>query len=130
MAQEAKIDKNVKPLGWTSISARLPLGCIPSSMATGTAEEIEEERRLLHVAMTRARDELDLIVPQRPFMYQRNEHEGGYMSSSMSRFIRKSLHHAFELQHRGEGPRGSTTSKSKSRSKSIDVAESIGRMWR
>ena len=33
-------------------------GCIPSDMATGTTEEIEEERRLLYVAMTRARDEL------------------------------------------------------------------------
>jgi DNA helicase II / ATP-dependent DNA helicase PcrA len=28
-------------------------------------EEIEEERRLLYVAMTRAKDDLDLIVPQR-----------------------------------------------------------------
>jgi DNA helicase II / ATP-dependent DNA helicase PcrA len=34
-------------------------------MATRTLEEIEEERRLLYVAMTRAKDELDLIVPQR-----------------------------------------------------------------
>ena len=30
-------------------------GCIPSDMATGTPEEIEEERRLLHVAMTELR---------------------------------------------------------------------------
>ena len=81
-------------------------GCIPSSMATGTAEEIEEERRLLHVAMTRAKDELDLIVPQRLFMYQQNEHEGGYIWTSMSRFIPKSIHHAFELQHWGERPSG------------------------
>ncbi len=29
-------------------------GCIPSDMATRAAEEIEEERRLLYVAMTRA----------------------------------------------------------------------------
>ncbi len=29
-------------------------GCIPSDMATGTTEEIDEERRLLYVAMTRA----------------------------------------------------------------------------
>jgi DNA helicase II / ATP-dependent DNA helicase PcrA len=45
-------------------------GCIPSDRATGTSEEIEEERRLLYVAMTRAKDELDLIVPQRFFMHQ------------------------------------------------------------
>jgi ATP-dependent DNA helicase UvrD/PcrA len=40
-------------------------GCIPSDLATGTTEEIEEERRLLYVAMTRAKDQLDIIVPQR-----------------------------------------------------------------
>jgi DNA helicase-2/ATP-dependent DNA helicase PcrA len=33
-------------------------GCIPSDLATGSSEEIEEERRLLYVAMTRAKDEL------------------------------------------------------------------------
>jgi DNA helicase-2/ATP-dependent DNA helicase PcrA len=40
-------------------------GCIPSDMVTHAPEEIEEERRLLYVAMTRAKDELDLVVPQR-----------------------------------------------------------------
>jgi DNA helicase II / ATP-dependent DNA helicase PcrA len=40
-------------------------GCIPSDLATGSSDEIEEERRLLYVAMTRAKDELNLIVPQR-----------------------------------------------------------------
>ena len=40
-------------------------GCIPADLATGTSAEIEEERRLLYVAMTRAKDHLHLIVPQR-----------------------------------------------------------------
>lgn len=31
-------------------------GCLPSDLGTGTTAEIEEERRLLHVAMTRARE--------------------------------------------------------------------------
>ena len=33
-------------------------GCIPSDMSTGNADDIEEERRLLYVAMTRAKDQL------------------------------------------------------------------------
>ncbi|MEP6790246.1 MAG: ATP-dependent helicase, partial [Ramlibacter sp.] len=45
-------------------------GCIPSDMATGTSDEIEEERRLLYVAMTRARDHLHLIVPHRFYVTQ------------------------------------------------------------
>jgi len=40
-------------------------GIIPSDMSTGSAEEIEEERRLLYVAMTRARDSLYLYFPLR-----------------------------------------------------------------
>src|SRR4029453_1513306 len=38
-------------------------GCIPADLATRTTEEIEEERRLLYVAMTRAKDHLHLVVP-------------------------------------------------------------------
>jgi DNA helicase-2/ATP-dependent DNA helicase PcrA len=33
-------------------------GCMPSDLGTGTSAEIEEERRLLYVAMTRAKDDL------------------------------------------------------------------------
>ena len=46
-------------------------GCIPSDLGTGSTHELEEERRLLYVAMTRARDELHLaraaalLCPQR-----------------------------------------------------------------
>ena len=36
-------------------------GCIPSDLATGTSAEIEEERRLLYVAMTRAKDDLHIL---------------------------------------------------------------------
>jgi hypothetical protein len=35
-------------------------GCMPSDLGAGTSAEIEEERRLLYVAMTRARDNLHL----------------------------------------------------------------------
>jgi ATP-dependent exoDNAse (exonuclease V) beta subunit len=45
-------------------------GCIPSDLATGSTAEIEEERRLLYVAMTRAKDHLHLILPQRFFAHQ------------------------------------------------------------
>jgi len=44
-------------------------GCIPSDLATGERDDIEEERRLLYVAMTRAKDSLDLMVPQRFYVH-------------------------------------------------------------
>ena len=42
---------------------------MPSDLDTGTTEEIEEERRLLYVAMTRAKDNLHLITPHRFFTH-------------------------------------------------------------
>jgi DNA helicase-2/ATP-dependent DNA helicase PcrA len=40
-------------------------GCLPSDMSTGTEEEIDEERRLTYVAMTRARNFLYVVWPLR-----------------------------------------------------------------
>ncbi len=44
-------------------------GCIPSDLGVGASDDIEEERRLLYVALTRAKDRLSLIVPQRFFTH-------------------------------------------------------------
>jgi DNA helicase-2/ATP-dependent DNA helicase PcrA len=62
-------------------------GCIPSDMSTGTSEEIEEERRLLYVAMTRAKDHLHLMVPQRFYVHQQATHGDRHVYASRSRFI-------------------------------------------
>jgi DNA helicase-2/ATP-dependent DNA helicase PcrA len=40
-------------------------GMFPSDMATGSQEEIEEERRLFYVALTRAKEHLHLYAPLR-----------------------------------------------------------------
>src|SRR5205823_8068036 len=61
-------------------------GCIPSDMATGTSEEIDEERRLLYVAMTRAKDTLHLVVPQRFYVHQQSALGDRHVYASRSRF--------------------------------------------
>ena len=66
-------------------------GCIPSDLGTGTAAEIEEERRLLYVAMTRARDELHLIVPQRFFTRGQSAHGDRHVYAARTRFIPDNL---------------------------------------
>lgn len=43
-------------------------GCLPSDMSTGSDEGIEEELRLAYVAMTRARDFLYVLWPQRYYL--------------------------------------------------------------
>ena len=69
-------------------------GCIPS----GQAEDIEEERRLLHVAMTRAKNELELIVPEQSFRYQNKRFDRRHACGAVSRFIPASIRRAFKCR--------------------------------
>jgi DNA helicase II / ATP-dependent DNA helicase PcrA len=66
-------------------------GGIPSDLGVGTPDEIEEERRLLYVAMTRARDELHLLVPQRFFVRQQSPNGDRHLYAQRTRFIDKSM---------------------------------------
>jgi DNA helicase-2/ATP-dependent DNA helicase PcrA len=57
---------SAKGLEWESVHVlALYDGNFPADMACGSAEEIEEERRLLYVAVTRPRQRLTLYAPVR-----------------------------------------------------------------
>ena len=71
-------------------------GCLPSDLAAGTSAEIEEERRLLYVAMTRAKDHLHLIVPQRFFVHGQRSNGDRHLYASRTRFIPSALLGHFE----------------------------------
>jgi len=62
-------------------------GCLPSDLATGSSEEIEEERRLLYVAMTRARDSLRLLIPQRFHIHGQPRRGDRHVYAARSRFL-------------------------------------------
>jgi DNA helicase II / ATP-dependent DNA helicase PcrA len=103
-------------------------GCIPSDRATGTSEEIEEERRLLYVAMTRAKDELDLIVPQRFFTHQQAKLGDGHVYASRSRFVPDSIVGSFESRHWRD--RAEAIKVARKAGSSVNVAANLMRMWR
>jgi DNA helicase-2/ATP-dependent DNA helicase PcrA len=71
-------------------------GCIPSDLGTGTTAEIEEERRLLYVAMTRARDALHLVVPQRFFVHGQSSRGDRHVYAARTRFIPDDILPLFE----------------------------------
>ncbi|MDE2371270.1 MAG: ATP-dependent helicase [Burkholderiales bacterium] len=71
-------------------------GCMPADLATGRTAEIEEERRLLYVAMTRARDELSLWMPQRFHVGQQRAWGDRHLYALRSRFIPDALLANFE----------------------------------
>jgi DNA helicase II / ATP-dependent DNA helicase PcrA len=70
-------------------------GCIPSSRVE-SPEAIEEERRLLYVAMSRAKDELDLLVPSRFVSPRQRYGSGGRVVRSVSRLIPRRIQNLFD----------------------------------
>lgn len=72
-------------------------GNIPSDLATGRAEEIEEERRLFYVALTRARDWLYVCYPLRYYLHPRSFNDvHGY--TLPTRFLTDEVLAAFEVR--------------------------------
>jgi DNA helicase-2/ATP-dependent DNA helicase PcrA len=71
-------------------------GCIPSDLGTGSTHELEEERRLLYVAITRAKDSLHLIVPQRFYPHQQTRHGDRHVYAQRTRFITRAMLEHFE----------------------------------
>lgn len=76
-------------------------GCIPSDMATGNAAQVEEERRLLYVAMTRAREQLYLLHPLRFFITAQHRHGDRHVYSPRTRFIPDAILDQFERRTHG-----------------------------
>lgn len=88
---------SAKGLEWKSVVIlNVMEGCIPSARAKGRAA-LEEERRLLYVAMTRARDRLELIYPRRNFQFGPRNIPAATVFSNQSQFLPSSILSFFEL---------------------------------
>lgn len=104
-------------------------GCIPSDLGVGTSAEIEEERRLLYVAMTRAKDSLSLIVPQRFFTHGQSATSDRHVYASRTRFIPAMLLQFFECRAWPMAT-GGAASGTGPRQVRIDVGARMRGMWR
>jgi len=70
-------------------------GMIPSDMAVGDADGVDEERRLLYVAMTRAKDWLYVYFPLR-YYHRRHRTGDAHSYAQLSRFITDEVRKHFE----------------------------------
>ena len=93
---------SAKGLEWGAVHVlALYDGNFPACMSAGTSESIEEERRLLYVAMTRARRRLYLHVPVRYYHRPRGIDDAhGY--GKPSRFLTDEVRRTCELTRSGE----------------------------
>jgi DNA helicase-2/ATP-dependent DNA helicase PcrA len=102
-------------------------GCIPSDLAVGTTAEIEEERRLLYVAMTRAKDQLHLLVPQRFFTHGQHSLGDRHVYAQRSRFIPTNLTRHFASRAGPRPARGHDGARAAR--KPVDVKARMRGMW-
>ncbi len=105
-------------------------GCIPSDMASGTPAEIDEERRLLYVAMTRARDHLHVIVPQRFYVHQQAAGGDRHVYGARTRFIPPSLTGLFEPRAWPEVAAGEAPAAAQPAARAVDIAARMRERWR
>ena len=103
-------------------------GCLPSDLGTGTSDEIEEERRLLYVAMTRAKDQLSIVIPQRFYTHQQSNHGDRHVYASRTRFIPDALLLLFEACSWPSSAKPEATIGSPSQVR-VDVGARMRAMW-
>jgi superfamily I DNA/RNA helicase len=91
---------------------------------------IDEERRLLYVAMTRAKDHLSLMVPHKFYVLQQAKRGDKHLYASRTRFIPAALTQHFEAttwpprsQGRSDVAHTATTSPT------VDLGARMRRMW-
>jgi DNA helicase-2/ATP-dependent DNA helicase PcrA len=104
-------------------------GCMPSDLGAGTSAEIEEERRLLYVAMTRAKDGLHLMVPQRFFIHGQQARGDRHVYAARTRFIPDRLLGLFEKTTWPVAAIGAAA-RSASQGPRLDVGARMRGMWR
>jgi DNA helicase-2/ATP-dependent DNA helicase PcrA len=121
---------SAKGMEWDTVFLlNLVDGSFPSEFSTGKAELVDEERRLLYVAMTRARNELTMCAPLKFMLTQQPRNGDAHVYGARSRFVTEKLlkcceqgsYHGSKLQ---EGALVDTA-----RTDSIDVGSRLKDMW-
>ena len=99
-------------------------GILPSDMSAGHADQIEEERRLLYVACTRAKEHLYVLHPLR--YYVKGRRGDAHLYSQLTRFIPREVKSCFQLDRRAQG---AAQPKIATSVRVADIQKSIRGIW-
>jgi DNA helicase-2/ATP-dependent DNA helicase PcrA len=118
---------SAKGLEWSSVFVlRAVDGSIPYDHGVGSEDDLEEERRLLYVGMTRAKDELHLIVPRQSYVGTQQSRGDRHVTAARTRFIPDGIMQYFDC---AVWPRPSDDPASVKLTATSEVAVSIAAIW-
>jgi len=103
-------------------------GNIPSDLATNSREEIEEERRLFYVALTRARSHLYVLQPQRYYFHAHHKSDR-HSYAQRTRFLPEETLTHFDQVTVSPATLELPTNDTPAVFTSAEVRKKIGRMW-
>jgi len=103
-------------------------GNFPSEFATGKPKLVEEERRLLYVAMTRAKQSLTLIAPLRFHVTQQRRDGDRHVYGARSRFVTAALLETLQPSWHGRAESAAQRAVAES-GRQLDVASKMRQMW-
>ena len=103
-------------------------GSFPNEFAAGKPAQVEEERRLLYVAMTRARDDLHLVAPLRFYVTQQHRWGNRHVYGARSRFMTEPVLAAFEARAWPAEAQGAASRPASSQVR-IDASARMLDMW-
>jgi DNA helicase-2/ATP-dependent DNA helicase PcrA len=105
-------------------------GSFPSEFATGKAELIEEERRLLYVALTRARNELLLLAPLKFPLTNQSRQGDAHVYGARSRFLtERVLKQLDAVTFQGSSLFSSETPLQTTDQQTLDIGARMKEMW-
>ena len=105
-------------------------GSFPSEFATGKPEAIEEERRLLYVALTRAQNELLLLVPLKFHLTHQSRQGDAHVYGGRSRFVTEKVVKTLDaVTFHGSALGGSETLQESGAAVTVDVGAQLRDMW-
>jgi DNA helicase-2/ATP-dependent DNA helicase PcrA len=101
-------------------------GNFPSEFSTGKPALIEEERRLLYVAMTRAKTDLHLLAPLKYYVTQQSRMGDRHVYGAKSRFLTPAVLDCLEPVAWGESHAQEAAMAGRA---AVDVAGRLRAMW-